>query len=582
MSSVEKLFDYFPFLGKEFLRPVNYATAFAIGAIINIGMGFGVSHHLLPYIVPVIIQAFSKASVNFKHRDMDMLLGLPAERMDPAFVMDHNGNIAASLGQTYNFFKSNNISAFHHLFSKQDTKDVLETCGKHDEKSNINTYELHSALVNKWYQVKTKIDQNTGYILVWLDNVTQQKDFEHRLSVTRIFSSELMTSIKQISKANDIYDKLANLFLQEGYRGVFIARESETGNLIGHVLKIKDGALCKSDPIVISKNSMAPILASRKSKRVVSDSRDESQTHEMFDSAHPFHKRVREFLGFEIKNFINYHEGEVSIIAFNKTSEIDRYDLTVMETTVNTARSATYLIDISISNEERFLQIITGLAAASEYSDELTGKHILRVNKYSALLARRLGYDDEFSETIGQVAALHDIGKVAIPEIIKLKRKLTDPEIRIMQMHPVYGAQIVEQMTSQATHTDFRLMMARNISLNHHQQWNGKGYPGLVNDRGGMIGLESKKPEFYSRLRPLRGEEIPMEALIVSLADKYDALRSARQYKPAFSHEKTTDILTKDDRTGASGEDVLGPDIFRLYLEIQGDFDEIFTRMQDA
>ncbi|HEB73006.1 MAG TPA: HD domain-containing protein [Nitrospirae bacterium] len=582
MSVVDKISEYLPFLGKEFIRPVNYATAFAIGAIINIGMGYGISHHLLPYIVPVIIQAFSKASINFKHRDMDMLLGLPAERMDPAFVMDKNGHIATSLGQTYDFFKSNNISAFHHLFGEQDTKEVLELCGRHDQKSSANIFELYSQLANKWYQVKIKFDRKTGYILVWLENITQQKDFEHRLSITRMFSSELITSIKEISKANDIYDKLANLFLQEGYEGVFIARENESGDFTGHVLKIKNGGLSKSDPIEIEHNSMAPVLASRKSKRVVSETRDKFETQKAFDKAHPFHAKVREFLGFEIKNFINYHEGEVSIIAFNKANEIGRYDLTVMETTVNTARSATYLIDMSISNEERFLQIITGLAAASEYSDELTGKHILRVNEYASLLARSLGCDDEFSETIGQVAALHDIGKVAIPEIIKLKRKLTDSEIKKMQMHPVYGAKIVEQMTSQATHTDFRLMMARNISLNHHQQWNGKGYPGLVNNRGGMVGLDSENPEYYSKFRPLKEGEIPMEALIVSLADKYDALRSARQYKPAFSHEKTTDILTKDDRTGASGEDVFGPEIFALYIDIQGKFEEIFTGMQDS
>ncbi len=582
MSAVDKLFGYLTILRREFLSPINYAAAFIIGATINIGMGVGIFHYLTPYIIPIIVQAFSKASVNFGNIDMDMLLRLPGERKDPAFIMNKNGQVVASAGKTDQFFKDHEIITIHDLFNEQDVKELLREVDKDDTQLGIKVVELYSNVASKWYQVQIKADFISNHILVWLEDITQQRELDQRLTIARLFSSEIMNSVKEITKANDVYERLSYLILQEGYEGVFIVRENQAGGLSGLAFKTDSKGLVKSDFIEIPKSSSASILASRKSKRVVAHSKAESETQEAFEKTHPLDSRVKAFLGFTVKNFINYHEGEVSIIAFNKEKGIGKYDLSVMETLLNTARSATYLIDMSIANEEKFLQIITGLAAASEYSDELTGKHILRVNEYSKLLAEHLGCDDEFSGFIGQVAALHDIGKVAIPDIIKLQRKLTDPEITQMQMHPIYGAKIVEQMTSQSTHTDFRLMMARNISLNHHQQWNGKGYPGLVDDKGGMVGLQSKNPEYYSKLRPLRGDEITIEALIVSLADKYDALRSARQYKPAFSHEKTTYILMKDDRTGTSGEDVFGPKIFNLYLDIQGKFDDIFSTMQDS
>jgi len=168
-----------------------------------------------------------------------------------------------------------------------------------------------------------------------------------------------------------------------------------------------------------------------------------------------------------------------------------------------------------------------------------------------------------------------------MPEIIKLERKLTEPEFQQMKMHAIYGAQIVEQMTEQSTYTETRLIMARNIALNHHQQWNGKGYPGLIDEKGNIVSLNSKKYQDYLKLRPLLRDEIPLEAIIVSLSDKYDALRSVRQYKPAYSHEKTTEILLNDDRTGTSGKDVLGPRLMELYLDIQQQFNEIYENMRD-
>ena len=580
-GTLRKAFYYSLFIIREFSSPINYAMAFIIGAIINFGMGYDIFHSITPFIVPIFVQALSKASVNFANRDTDLLLTLPGERKDPVFVVNRRGHIIASTGKTTEFIKTHKVISLNEIFNGEDAAAILETINKPAGKTDFELFEYYSHLVNKWYQVQIKINPGLNHLLVWLDDITDKKELDQRLAIVKLFTGEIMTSIRQITKANDIYERLSSLILQDGYRGVFMTRRAVSGSLIGIASKIENGQYIKSEPIQIPKTSSAPILDSRKYQRIVAETKSADETQEAFDTAHPFDPGIRKFLGFEIKNFINYHQGDVSIIGFNREKGICKQDSLVMEAVVNTAMSTVSLIDLSKINEDRFLQIITGLASASEYSDELTGKHILRVNEYSKLLAEQLNRGEEFTEFIGQVAALHDIGKVAMPEIIKLERKLSEPEFQQMKMHAIYGAQIIEQMTKQSTYTETRLIMARNIALNHHQQWNGKGYPGLVDKKGNIAALHSKKYQDYLDLRPLSGDEIPIEAIIVSLSDKYDALRSARQYKPAYSHEKTTQILLVDDRTGASGKDVIGPALMELYMDIQQQFNEIFENMRD-
>ncbi len=579
---INKWFAYSKFLGKEFVSPINYATAFLIGVVITLAQGKGaLLFSFAPFIVPILVQAFSKASVNFSNRDVDILLGLPGERKDPAFVMDKSGAIIASTGNTRKFFQKWKVDGIHNLFAEREVKAIQAAAEKSGSDHTVEILELYSDTAQKWYQTQIKLNPESDHILMWLEDITYQKGLDFRLSAARRFSGEMISSINELLKTNDIYDRLSRLILQEGYGGVFITREDRHGSLNGNVFKIEQGELVKSGLIDISRSSQAPVLDSRKTERIVSESIAGPENQESFDRAHPFDSRVKSFLGFPIRNFINYHEGDVSIIAFNKENGISKYDLAAMETVVNTARSATFLIDLAIANDEKFLQIITGLCAASEYSDELTGKHILRVNEYSRLMAAQMGCDEEFTEHIGRVAALHDLGKVGIPEIIKLTRKLTESEIVEMRMHTIYGAQIVKQMIELSRQVDPRLDMAMNIALNHHQKWDGTGYPGLVGENGETVKLVSRKHEDYTSLKPLKGDRIPLEALIVSLADKYDALRSARPYKPAFSHEKTTGILLEDDRTVSRAEDVFGAELTELYINAQDEFSSIYDDMKD-
>ncbi len=169
------------------------------------------------------------------------------------------------------------------------------------------------------------------------------------------------------------------------------------------------------------------------------------------------------------------------------------------------------------------------------YEDE-TREHILRVSEYSRLLAEHLSLNPSFVEEIAHYSKLHDIGKLRIPRAVLLKpSKLTKEEFELIKKHTIYGADILGS-------ADW-LKTARNIALYHHERWDGSGYP---------FGL--------------RGEEIPISARIVALADVYDALREKRSYKRAFSHEETVNIIVNGDgRVVPSHFDPKILDIFRKY-----------------
>lgn len=187
-------------------------------------------------------------------------------------------------------------------------------------------------------------------------------------------------------------------------------------------------------------------------------------------------------------------------------------------------------------NQELNLEIMQKLSEAAELKDEDSLFHILRIGFSSALIYRELGGDKKAIENIFFASLMHDIGKIGIPDSILLKPgKLTAEEYVVMQKHPEIGARILA-----GSHTEV-LNMAYNIAYSHHEKWNGKGYP-----------------------QGLKGEEIPLEARIVALADVYDALSSARVYKDAFSREKCVEIVSEQRDQHFEGEIL---DLFLKHLD---------------
>ncbi len=200
------------------------------------------------------------------------------------------------------------------------------------------------------------------------------------------------------------------------------------------------------------------------------------------------------------------------------------------------------------------------LARAAEFRDDETGQHVIRVGRFSALLADRIGMDSTYVDMIRNAAQLHDVGKIGIPDSILLKPgKLSDAEFSIMKEHcrfgaGIFGVQDDMQLTAHRNPTDgtpatdidaitspltrlsrsetglnaalLRLAtspltrMAALIALTHHEKWDGSGYP---------LGLT--------------GDEIPLEGRITAIGDVFDALSSARPYKPAFSFDRCFEII---------------------------------------
>lgn len=208
------------------------------------------------------------------------------------------------------------------------------------------------------------------------------------------------------------------------------------------------------------------------------------------------------------------------------------------------------VIALQAETEEAFMMSIELLARAAEIHDEETGNHIIRVNEYSYFLADELGMSKAFCDEIRYSAQLHDVGKMSVNTAILTKKgRLDEHERAEMDRHPVYGFKILEQSP--------RLQMAAEIALNHHEKWDGSGYP-------------------YGKL----GDDIPVSARIVAMADIYDALRSERPYKPAFSHKKTVSIMLKgDDRIDPHGH--FDPELMDILSRRHEGMDDIYQRLKD-
>ncbi len=558
---------FFRLFFREMISPVNYLFSFIAGASVNFFTSGNPLANVTLFLVLIIVQSYSKATVHLINRKKEILLLLPKEWEDPAFITDRTGKIVAAIGYTEELFKEHKIL---------NIKDLLII----DDSYKENTIsEAFSTITQLWYSVKVK--KVDDLYLIWMENINDSVNLELRIGIQRQFSNDIINSLSDLVYQNDIYDRLARMILLDNYEGVFFTRYTDDRDLKGTAYKFRKGKYEKSHTIEVSSDSSAPVNLSRKKDSIVTDSLKNYKNRAEFEKANPFNNKIKDFMDHNIFNFVNYHKGDITIIAFNNINEVTSYDLRTMESAVDNARVVSSLLDMARENDARFLESMAGLCAAAEFSDEITGKHIYRVNKFSQLIAGEYGLDEKICIWLGQVAAIHDIGKVAMPDVIKINRQYTTDERSKMQIHTIIGSQIISKMIKDVKHPDERFLLAQKIALNHHQEWCGKGYPGLMDEENHKEEIHSLDPGHYSSLRPLKGEEIPIEALIVSLADRYDALRSPRHYKEGFSHEKTMEIITLDNRSGRSGEEIFGPAIFQVFLKIHGQMDEIYNSMSD-
>ena len=194
------------------------------------------------------------------------------------------------------------------------------------------------------------------------------------------------------------------------------------------------------------------------------------------------------------------------------------------------------IAEVSEDLQSRNMEMLQRLAVVAEMRDSETGQHLVRMARYSTVLAREVGFSEAEVHVIGMAAPLHDIGKIGIPdEILLAPRDLTESELIIMRTHSDIGHEMLQGSTSES------MKMSADIARYHHERFDGSGYP---------LGL--------------RGQDIPLSARIVTVADVWDALLSTRPYKSPWSEEAAVEQM----RSGAGSQfDPVLVDAFLSNLE---------------
>jgi len=195
--------------------------------------------------------------------------------------------------------------------------------------------------------------------------------------------------------------------------------------------------------------------------------------------------------------------------------------------------------------------LVERLTTVAEFRDTEAGAHVSRIGIFSEMISAALEMPAEFTRLIRLSSPLHDIGKLGITDYILFKLgPLTEEEFEVVKTHTSQGRRILAGSSHPV------IKMAESIALNHHEKWNGKGYP-----------------------RGLEGEEIPVEGRIVMIVDQYDALRSERPYKPALGHDEVVRIITEGD--GRTMPTDFDPKVLNAFAENADKFREVFESLAD-
>lgn len=203
--------------------------------------------------------------------------------------------------------------------------------------------------------------------------------------------------------------------------------------------------------------------------------------------------------------------------------------------------------------------MMDALSAIIEHRSTESGKHVLRIRSFTRILLEEVakhypeyGLDEDTIRTIASASALHDIGKISIPDAILNKPgKLTAEEFEVMKTHTTVGGELVHHLEGMGD--DRYLRYAYNIAMYHHERWDGRGYPA-----------------------GLKGDEIPICAQVVGIADAYDALTTERSYKKAFSCATAVNMILNGE-CGA-----FAPELYECFKRVRNEFSELAIRYADG
>jgi putative two-component system response regulator len=242
--------------------------------------------------------------------------------------------------------------------------------------------------------------------------------------------------------------------------------------------------------------------------------------------------RIKEF-----EDFLKHHAARLEAETEKKTAELKKALQDVIRSQHRLKAS--------------YLDTIYRLTVVAEFKDEASVTHVKRVGLCCAHIAKQLGWPEERVETIKYASPMHDIGKIGIPSDILLKPAALSPEeLALVKTHTIIGGKILHGSRSTF------LQMAEQIAINHHERWDGSGYPA-----------------------GLKGQDIPLEGRITAFADQYDALRSIRPYKPPFDYVKAYRIMIEgNERIGPRHFD---PRLIEVFKDTHKEFEAIYEHYHD-
>jgi cyclic di-GMP phosphodiesterase len=201
--------------------------------------------------------------------------------------------------------------------------------------------------------------------------------------------------------------------------------------------------------------------------------------------------------------------------------------------------------------EQSHYESMLRLNRAMRYKDDESAAHLERLSHYTKAIALRLDLGETQAQLLSLAAPMHDVGKIGVPDAVLLKKgPLSPAEWEVMKKHPALGASLLKGTPSPLLET------AGKIALTHHERWDGSGYP-----------------------QGLKGDAIPLSGRIVMIADQYDALRSPRPYKPAFTHDRTYDIILNGD--GRTLPQHFDPQLLDVFRDIHRELASIYDSLRD-